>query len=133
MLCGIIIMFDMSIESFAELASFLSPLLGVPAQEITPEKRLFHDFGIDGDDLLEILLPLRDKHGLDISDFDPTPYFGYELVAGYRHAFHRLTSFRYCALLPFRSETFIEQCSRANLRVGPANAELTPSVADLKR
>jgi acyl carrier protein len=100
-LCGIIIMFDMSIESFAELASFLSPLLGVPAQEITPEKRLFHDFGIDGDDLLEILLPLRDKHGLDISDFDPTPYFGYELVAGYRHAFHRLTSFRYCALLPF--------------------------------
>jgi acyl carrier protein len=91
----------MGIESFAEFTEFLSPMLRVAPTDITPEKRLFHDFGVDGDDLLEILLPLRDRHGLDIRDFDAAQFFGSEVGAGWRHAYHRLTGFRFCGLLPF--------------------------------
>jgi hypothetical protein len=105
-----------SLDSIAEFVIFLSQLLGVPAEEITTEKRLFHDFEIDGDDLFEILLPLRDDQGLNIDDFDPRPYFGSEFDAGWGHTFHSLTGFRHCRLLPFTVGDLFQAMQQGKLK-----------------
>lgn len=48
---------------------------GVPTEQITRATRLVHDLHIDGDDATELVLEIRNRYELDMSEFDASQFF----------------------------------------------------------
>jgi acyl carrier protein len=59
-------------------------------KKVSPDSRLFHDLGIDGDAVIELLLALNGEYGVLVDDFNFSNYFGSEIGAGWRYWHWRL-------------------------------------------
>ncbi len=77
-------------SSLEVAVQIVSKRKGVKPNDLSPDVRLFHDLGIDGDDAEEILTELKDKHQVDFDKFIFSNYFGSEVGAGYRYFLYRL-------------------------------------------
>ena len=44
--------------------------LGIPMEDIQPEKRFKEDFGADSLDLVELIMDMEEEFGMDIADDD---------------------------------------------------------------
>ena len=60
------------------LIEFVSTELGVNPARLSPNTRLNHDLGVDGDDGLEFMAAFSQRFGVDISAFEASKYFGPE-------------------------------------------------------
>lgn len=64
--------------SFADIAGFVCDQTSVRADRLTPQTRLVHDLGIDGDDLVELMGAFFAGFTVDPAGFDFTRYAGPE-------------------------------------------------------
>ena len=93
MYCGLYrrYLFLLAIMSGLEIATrIVSNYKGMKPGDLSPNARLFHDLGIDGDSAEEILAELRDKHQVNFDKFVFSNYFGSEVGAGYRYFLYKL-------------------------------------------
>ena len=51
---------------------------GLPEERISPEARLLHDLGVEGDDAEELLVEFCDEFRVDITDIKVSKYFSDE-------------------------------------------------------
>ena len=58
--------------------AWLADHLAVPISKISATSRIGEDFGVDGDDALELLQAYSEKFGVDCKGFDIKRYFGPE-------------------------------------------------------
>lgn len=103
----------MTIDTFI---SWFLEIPGLKRKQVLPSTRLFHDLGIDGDDVLEIMLPYEKKYGVDLTDFAFSRYFGSEFGAGWRYWFHKSTSFRFCRFQPLTIQDLYNGALQKKLR-----------------
>ncbi|MEW5251516.1 DUF1493 family protein [Microbulbifer sp. 2201CG32-9] len=64
-----------------QVKAFFSEELCIPVEKIHANSSLFHDFGVDGDDAIEILGKFSVNFGVDISSINLDDYFGPEAAA----------------------------------------------------
>ncbi len=60
------------------VVAFVSSQRGVRADRLSPETTLFEDLGTDGDDGIELLEDFAREFSVDVSQCDPSRYFGSE-------------------------------------------------------
>ncbi len=71
----------------------VSEYTSIKPDKLSPDMRLFHDLGIDGDDAEELLMDLMDKHQVYIDDFNFYDYFGQEFGSGGRYIMYKIFIF----------------------------------------
>ncbi len=76
--------------TFEQVRDFLSEQWRVRPERLTPDTRLLHDLGIDGDDAEEILTDFAEQFQVDLSAFRFTEHFGSELDAGPRWVLRKI-------------------------------------------
>jgi len=62
-----------------QIKSFLSAQLSIPVEKMHLNDSLFHDFGIDGDDALELIQEYSSRFNVSTDKFNLNEYFGKEL------------------------------------------------------
>jgi acyl carrier protein len=62
-----------------QLIEFLSTQLSIPKKKIHLEDSLFHDFGVDGDDAIEVINEYSKRFDVSIANFNIDEYFGAEI------------------------------------------------------
>ncbi|WP_443970229.1 acyl carrier protein [Sphingobium sp. CR28] len=60
----------MSDDPSATVRKLLIEGQGVPARKVTPDARILHDLGVDGDDAAEIFEALQDRFGTDFTELN---------------------------------------------------------------
>ena len=65
-------------ELLREVKQFVADSLHIPISNLTPETRLLHDLGIDGDDAIEFLSQYCKEFDVDLSTMNFDSYFGPE-------------------------------------------------------
>lgn len=60
------------------LIEFVSTELRVKSSRLTPQTRINHDLGVDGDDGLDFIAAFSRRFNVDISSFQASLYFGPE-------------------------------------------------------
>lgn len=69
----------MSVDQRLEkLIALISEETGFAPEHLTDGSSLFHDFGVTGDDGLELLNAIANEFEIDMSDVDSRRYFGSE-------------------------------------------------------
>ena len=65
-------------EKYDQLVKFLSNEMSVGIERISLDSRIAQDFGVDGDDGVELLDNYSKKFNVDLSQFNYDEYFGPE-------------------------------------------------------
>ena len=66
-------------EIDVQITEFLSAQLSIPRRKIAPEHSLFHDFGVDGDDAVELIQEYSTQFNVSVDAFELDKYFGPEV------------------------------------------------------
>lgn len=69
-------------EAYEAVVAFLSHQLGLDAHRITLGSKLSKDFGVDGDDAIDLLENYSAKFDVSLHDFAYDQYFGAESAIG---------------------------------------------------
>jgi acyl carrier protein len=64
---------------YYQVVDFLSKYLNKPKKNIHLENSLFHDFGVDGDDAVELIQEYASQFNVSLEGFNISEFFGPEI------------------------------------------------------